>query len=225
MSKSLVEVRGVHKSFRTGDHKVRVLQGVDLSVGVRESLAIIGPSGSGKSTLLNLIGTLDQPDQGTIVIDGKNLAMMAGDELADFRNRRIGFVFQSHHLLPHLTVLENVLVPLMARASRVEDEALERAGQLLRRVGLEARENQLPGRLSGGERQRVAVVRALIRQPRLLLADEPTGALDRASAAEVTRLLTELNREHGTTLIVVTHSEELARRMDRVVAMEDGVLV
>jgi lipoprotein-releasing system ATP-binding protein len=225
MSKSLVEVRGVHKSFRTGDHKVRVLQGVDLSVGVRESLAIIGPSGSGKSTLLNLIGTLDQPDQGTIVIDGKNLAMMAGDELADFRNRRIGFVFQSHHLLPHLTVLENVLVPLLARASRVEDEALERAGQLLRRVGLEARENQLPGRLSGGERQRVAVVRALIRQPRLLLADEPTGALDRASAAEVTRLLTELNREHGTTLIVVTHSEELARRMDRVVAMEDGVLV
>jgi lipoprotein-releasing system ATP-binding protein len=225
MSKSLVEVRGVHKSFRTGDHKVRVLQGVDLSVGVRESLAIIGPSGSGKSTLLNLIGTLDQPDQGTIAIDGKNLAMMAGDELADFRNRRIGFVFQSHHLLPHLTVLENVLVPLLARASRVEDEALERAGQLLRRVGLEARENQLPGRLSGGERQRVAVVRALIRQPRLLLADEPTGALDRASAAEVTRLLTELNREHGTTLIVVTHSEELARRMDRVVAMEDGVLV
>ncbi|MEN9545407.1 MAG: hypothetical protein RLZZ34_381 [Verrucomicrobiota bacterium] len=225
MSKSLVEVRGVHKSFRTGDHKVRVLQGVDLSVEVQESLAIIGPSGSGKSTLLNLIGTLDQPDQGTIVIDGKNLSMMAGDELADFRNRRIGFVFQSHHLLPHLTVLENVLVPLLARASRVEDEALERAGKLLRRVGLEAREDQLPGRLSGGERQRVAVVRALIHQPRLLLADEPTGALDRASAAEVTRLLTELNREHGTTLIVVTHSEELARRMDRVVAMEDGVLV
>jgi lipoprotein-releasing system ATP-binding protein len=225
MSKSLVEVRGVHKSFRTGDHKVRVLQGVDLSVEVQESLAIIGPSGSGKSTLLNLIGTLDQPDQGTIVIDGKNLSMMAGDELADFRNRRIGFVFQSHHLLPHLTVLENVLVPLLARASRVENEALERAGKLLRRVGLEAREDQLPGRLSGGERQRVAVVRALIHQPRLLLADEPTGALDRASAAEVTRLLTELNREHGTTLIVVTHSEELARRMDRVVAMEDGVLV
>jgi len=218
-------VRGVHKSFRTGDHKVRVLQGVDLSVEVQESLAIIGPSGSGKSTLLNLIGTLDQPDQGTIVIDGKNLSMMAGDELADFRNRRIGFVFQSHHLLPHLTVLENVLVPLLARASRVENEALERAGKLLRRVGLEAREDQLPGRLSGGERQRVAVVRALIHQPRLLLADEPTGALDRASAAEVTRLLTELNREHGTTLIVVTHSEELARRMDRVVAMEDGVLV
>ena len=220
-----MEVRGVHKSFRTGDHKVRVLQGVDLSVEVQESLAIIGPSGSGKSTLLNLIGTLDQPDQGTIVIDGKNLSMMAGDELADFRNRRIGFVFQSHHLLPHLTVLENVLVPLLARASRVENEALERAGKLLRRVGLEAREDQLPGRLSGGERQRVAVVRALIHQPRLLLADEPTGGLDRASAAEVTRLLTELNREHGTTLIVVTHSEELARRMDRVVAMEDGVLV
>jgi ABC-type lipoprotein export system ATPase subunit len=225
MSKALVEVRGVSKSFRTGDHKVRVLDEVHLSVAAQESVAIVGPSGSGKSTLLNLLGTLDQPDQGTIVIDGKNLSMMAGDELADFRNRRIGFVFQSHHLLPHLTVLENVLVPLLARASRVENEALERAGKLLRRVGLEAREDQLPGRLSGGERQRVAVVRALIHQPRLLLADEPTGALDRASAAEVTRLLTELNREHGTTLIVVTHSEELARRMDRVVAMEDGVLV
>jgi ABC-type lipoprotein export system ATPase subunit len=225
MSKALVEVQGVSKSFQTGDHKVRVLDGVHLSVAAQESVAIVGPSGSGKSTLLNLLGTLDQPDQGTIVIDGKNLSMMGGDELAGFRNRNIGFVFQSHHLLPHLTVLENVLVPALAQASEVGDEVLLRANQLLQRVGLGDREKHLPGRLSGGERQRVAVVRALINQPRLILADEPTGALDRVSAAEVGRLLIELNREHGITLIVATHSEELAARMDRVLTMENGTLV
>jgi ABC-type lipoprotein export system ATPase subunit len=225
MSKALVEVQGVSKSFQTGDHKVRVLDGVHLSVAAQESVAIVGPSGSGKSTLLNLLGTLDQPDQGTIVIDGKNLSMMGGDELARFRNRNIGFVFQSHHLLPHLTVLENVLVPVLAQASEVGDEVLLRANQLLQRVGLGDRDKHLPGRLSGGERQRVAVVRALINQPRLILADEPTGALDRVSAAEVGRLLIELNREHGITLIVATHSEELAARMDRVVTMENGTLV
>ena len=225
MSKALVEVRGVSKSFRTGDHKVRVLDGIHLSVAAQESVAIVGPSGSGKSTLLNLLGTLDQPDQGTIVIDGKNLSMMAGDELARFRNRNIGFVFQSHHLLPHLTVLENVLVPVLAQASEAGEEVLLRATQLLQRVGLADREKHLPGRLSGGERQRVAVVRALINRPRLILADEPTGALDRVSAAEVGRLLIELNREHGITLIVATHSEELAARMDRVLTMENGTLV
>ncbi len=225
MIKALVEVHGVSKSFQTGDHKVRVLDGVHLSVAAQESVAIVGPSGSGKSTLLNLLGTLDQPDQGTIVIDGKNLSMMGGDELARFRNRNIGFVFQSHHLLPHLTVLENVLVPVLAQASEASEEVLLRATQLLQRVGLGDREKHLPGRLSGGERQRVAVVRALINQPRLILADEPTGALDRVSAAEVGRLLIELNREHGITLIVATHSEELAARMDRVLTMENGTLV
>ena len=225
MSMALVEVRGVSKSFRTGDHKVRVLDEVHLSVAAQESVAIVGPSGSGKSTLLNLLGTLDQPDQGTIVIDGKNLAMMAGDELAKFRNLNIGFVFQSHHLLPHLTVLENVLVPVLAQESKVSEEVLLRATQLLQRVGLADREKHLPGRLSGGERQRAAVVRALINQPRLILADEPTGALDRVSAAEVGRLLLELNREHGITLIVATHSEELAARLDRVLSMENGTLV
>jgi ABC-type lipoprotein export system ATPase subunit len=194
-------------------------------VAAQESVAIVGPSGSGKSTLLNLLGTLDQPDQGTIVIDGKNLAMMAGDELAKFRNLNIGFVFQSHHLLPHLTVLENVLVPVLAQASEVGEKVLLRATELLQRVGLEDRKKHLPGRLSGGERQRVAVVRALINQPRLILADEPTGALDRVSAAEVGRLLLELNREHGITLIVATHSEELASRLDRVLSMDNGTLV
>jgi lipoprotein-releasing system ATP-binding protein len=225
MNQGLVEVRGVSKSFRAGDQEVRVLDGVDLTVGAGESVAIVGPSGSGKSTLLNLLGALDTPDQGTLVIDGRNLSLLAGDELAKFRNQNIGFVFQSHHLLPHLSVLENVLVPALAQASRVGPEVLERAGSLLKRVGLEHRAGQLPGRLSGGERQRVAVVRALINRPRLILADEPTGALDRASAAEVARLLTELNREQGITLVLVTHSDELAGRMDRVLSMEDGRLV
>ena len=225
MSQGLVEVRGVFKSFRAGDHKVRVLDGIDLTVAPGESVAIVGPSGSGKSTLLNLLGTLDTPDQGTLVIDGRNLSMMAGDELARFRNQNIGFVFQSHHLLPHLSVLENVLVPVLAHARRIEPESLERAVGLLKRVGLEERGGQLPGRLSGGERQRVAVVRALINRPRLILADEPTGALDRASAAEVAGLLLELNREQRTTLVIVTHSEDLAGRVDRILTMEDGRLV
>jgi ABC-type lipoprotein export system ATPase subunit len=150
---------------------------------------------------------------------------MDGDELARFRNRNIGFVFQSHHLLPHLTVLENILVPVLAQASQASDELVHRARQLLQRVGMENREQHLPGRLSGGERQRVAVVRSLINQPRLILADEPTGALDRVSAGEVGRLLCELNREQGMTLIVVTHSEELALRMDRVMSMENGALI
>ncbi len=225
MNYALVQARGVSKSFWAGDHKVRVLDGVNLTVAAQESLAIVGPSGSGKSTLLNLLGTLDQPDHGNIVIDGKNLSLMDGDELARFRNRNIGFVFQSHHLLPHLTVLENILVPVLAQASQASDELVHRARQLLQRVGLENREQHLPGRLSGGERQRVAVVRSLINQPRLILADEPTGALDRVSAGEVGRLLCELNRERGMTLIVVTHSEELALRMDRVMSMENGTLI
>ena len=225
MNYALVQARGVSKSFWAGDHKVRVLDGVDLTVAAQESLAIVGPSGSGKSTLLNLLGTLDQPDHGNIVIDGKNLSLMDGDELARFRNRNIGFVFQSHHLLPHLTVLENILVPVLAQASQASDELVHRARQLLQRVGLENREQHLPGRLSGGERQRVAVVRSLINQPRLILADEPTGALDRVSAGDVGRLLCELNREPGMTLIVVTHSEELALRMDRVMSMENGTLI
>jgi len=225
MNYALVEARGVSKSFWAGDQKVRVLDGVNLTVAAQESLAIVGPSGSGKSTLLNLLGTLDQPDDGSIVIDGRNLSLMDGDELARFRNRNIGFVFQSHHLLPHLTVLENILVPVLAQASQASDEVVHRARQLLQRVGLENREKHLPGRLSGGERQRVAVVRSLINQPRLILADEPTGALDRVSAGEVGRLLYELNREQGITLIVVTHSEELALRMDRVMSMENGTLI
>jgi len=225
MSQAMVEVRGVFKSFPAADHPVRILDGVDLTVAPGERVAIVGPSGSGKSTLLNLLGTLDTPDQGTVVIDGMDLSRMAGDALATFRNANIGFVFQSHHLLPHLTVLENVLVPVLARESRIGPEVLARAGALLERVGLTPRQGQLPGRLSGGERQRAAVVRALINRPKLLLADEPTGALDRASAGDIATLLGELNREQGVTLVVVTHSDDLASRMERVLRMQDGRLV
>jgi len=205
MSQGLVEVRGVSKSFPAGDRTIRVLDGVDLRVAAGESVALVGPSGSGKSTLLNLLGTLDTPDQGTIVIDGRDLSTMAADELARFRNQNLGFVFQSHHLLPHLSVLENVLVPVLAHGSRIAPEVVARAE-------------------AGGERQRAAVVRALINQPKLVLADEPTGALDRTSAGEVAALLGDLNREQGITLVVVTHSEELASRMNRVLTMQDGRL-
>jgi lipoprotein-releasing system ATP-binding protein len=194
-------------------------------LGQGETLAIVGPSGSGKSTLLNIIGTLDRPSSGTVRLDGQDLTELDEAQLASLRNRRIGFVFQAHHLLPHCTVLENVLVPTLATRERAEQEgAGQRARRLLDRVGLGARLDHRPGQLSGGERQRVAVVRALINQPQLLLADEPTGALDRAAAEALAELLVDLNREHGVTLIVVTHALDLARRMGRVNVLKDGRL-
>ncbi len=203
-----------------------VLKDVTLQVDSGESVAITGPSGSGKSTLLNIIGALDRPTAGRVLLNGKDLSQLSDDELAAVRNRQIGFVFQLHHLLPQYTVLENVLVPTLADASRsTGDDAESRAHRLLERVGLKARLSYRPGQLSGGERQRVAVVRALINNPRLLLADEPTGSLDRASADNLAQLLVELNREEGVTLIVVTHSLDLAARMARVLELKDGVLI
>lgn len=202
-----------------------VLAGVDLELGAGDSLAIVGPSGCGKTTLLNLIGTLDSPDEGDIRLEGDPLTGLPPAALARVRNRQIGFVFQLHHLLPQCTVLENVLLPTLATENEVlRDGAPERARKLLERVGLKERQHHRPGQLSGGERQRAAVVRALINQPRLLLADEPTGALDRASADTLAGLLVELNRETGITLIVVTHSLELARRMRQVQELRDGKL-
>ena len=225
---------------------VAVLAGVSLEVARGESLAIVGPSGSGKSTLLQIIGTLDRPTSGEMFLDGKNLAALDDRQLAGVRNRQIGFVFQSHYLLPQCTVIENVLVPTLAsvgQASRLSpsegekkelatgatpvlgETAAARATRLLKRVGLGERLHHRPGQLSGGERQRVAVVRALINQPQLLLADEPTGALDHASATALGQLLVELNREEGVTLIVVTHALDLAKRMGRVLELADGKLV
>ncbi|MFM1767529.1 MAG: hypothetical protein RJA22_58 [Verrucomicrobiota bacterium] len=224
---SLARLDNVSKDYAaaTGAVPVRVLNGVTLEILAGQSVAIIGPSGSGKSTLLNLLGTLDQPTSGRVWLDGQDLGGLDEVQLAAVRNRQIGFVFQSHHLLPQCTVLENVLVPTLAEPGLPgRESAPARAEQLLRRVGLGDRLHHRPAQLSGGERQRVAVVRALINRPKLLLADEPTGALDRASAQALGQLLVELNREEGVTLVVVTHALDLARQMQRVLELSEGRL-
>ena len=223
----LLELDDVTKRFEApgGGASLEVLKGVSLRVERGESLAIQGPSGSGKSTLLNLIAALDRPTSGKAMLDGQDLAGLDDKGLARIRSRRIGLVFQLHHLLPQCTVLENVLVPTIAcrdRSGPEKPEALAR--RLLGRVGLGDRLAHRPAELSGGERQRVAVVRALINQPPLLLADEPTGSLDRVAADDLAQLLIELNREEGVALIVATHSVRLAERMARVVELRDGVL-
>jgi len=220
----LADVTKHYAPLEGGEH-VRVLAGVNLEIQAAESLAILGPSGCGKTSLLNIIGTLDQPSTGRVILHGEDLSRLKPAQLAALRNRQIGFVFQSHHLLPQCTVWENVLVPTLACENEVvRDGAPDRARRLLERVGLGARLRHRPGQLSGGERQRVAVVRALINQPLLLLADEPTGALDRAAAEQLGQLLVELNREAGVALIVVTHSLELARRLGRMLELRDGAL-
>jgi len=228
MGTALLKLEHVSKNYRAaeGSAPVTVLRDVSLEVAPGESLAIIGPSGSGKSTLLNIIGTLDHADSGHVWLGKKDLSAQDEHTLAAIRNHEIGFIFQAHHLLPHCTVWENVLVPTLAeKSSSSTDGAEKRAEHLLKRVGLGERLHHRPGQLSGGERQRVAVVRALINRPNLLLADEPTGALDRASADELAKLLGELNREENVTLIVVTHALDLARQMQRVFEFQNGQLV
>jgi lipoprotein-releasing system ATP-binding protein len=221
-AKLLLELSGVSKDYGDGN----VLRDVNLRLDEGEAIAIVGPSGSGKSTLLNIIGTLDRPTSGTVFFDGDDLLRLSPEKIAPVRNSKIGFVFQLHHLLPQCTVLENVLIPTLAAAAKGRnDEARLRAERLLDHVGLGARKLQRPGQLSGGERQRAAVVRALINQPRLLLADEPTGSLDHASAENLRKLIIELNRDEGVALIVVTHSLEFARGLERIYEMRDGSLV
>ena len=223
----LLELKAVSKSFDalSGADQLQVLRATTLDIARGESVAIVGPSGSGKSTLLNIIGTLDRPTSGQVLLDGKDLSQLDDLALAAVRNQQIGFIFQAHHLLPQCTVLENVLLPtLAAKNNSARNGAAERARQLLQRVGLSERLAHRPGQLSGGERQRVAVVRALINRPQLLLADEPTGALDRAAADSLGQLLVDLNREEGVTLIVVTHATDLARRMKRTLELRDGQL-
>ena len=223
----LLQLQNVSKRYdspESGEH-LDVLRNVTFEVGRGSSLSIVGPSGSGKSTLLNIIGTLERPTSGTVVLSGREVSRLDDKELAKVRNQKIGFVFQSHYLLPQCSVLENVLVPTLPdKVRRKDNKVIGRAKGLLQRVGLAERMNHRPGQLSGGERQRVAVVRALINQPELLLADEPTGALDAASAAELTRLLLELNRAEGVTLIVVTHALDLARQMGSVYELRQGEL-
>jgi lipoprotein-releasing system ATP-binding protein len=203
-----------------GGVPVEVLRGLTLHVAAGESVAVTGPSGSGKTTLLQLIGALDRPDSGEIRVNGRDLANLDERARCVFRNREVGFVFQSHHLLPQLTALENVLVP--AWGADAAEERADRARALLERVGLAERCGHFPGQLSGGERQRVAVARALVMGPCLVLADEPTGALDRRNAGELMNLLLELNREEHATLVVVTHDEACAQCLGRRVAIRDG---
>lgn len=216
-------VTEITKEFATRAEPLRVLRGVSLELSAGENIAVVGPSGSGKSTLLYIIGTLERPTSGGVKLDGQDPFALSEPELARFRNEKIGFVFQDHHLLPQLSVLENVLVPTLA-SNATSDEQVERANKLLDRVGLAGRLEHRPAELSGGERQRVALCRALIDRPRLVLADEPTGNLDRTTAASIGELLLELQQEEQTMLIVVTHSLELAARLNRQAELDDGRL-
>jgi len=218
-----LEVRQLNKDYATAEGPLSILRGLDLTMQRGDAVAITGPSGSGKSTLLYILGALDQPTSGTAVLDGKNPFTLSPAQQAEFRNRQIGFVFQDHHLLPQCTVLENVLIPTLP-GQGATSAAEGRARELLGRVGLGDRITHRPAQLSGGERQRVAVCRALINQPTLLLADEPTGNLDRTTAESVGSLLLELNREFNTLLVCVTHSRELAGRFPQHFELRDGQL-
>jgi len=223
MSEPLVRVEGLRRSFPTGDGCIEVLRGVDLLIRQRERMAILGNSGVGKSTLLHILGTLDHPTSGRVLFEGEDLFTRTPKELARFRNRKLGFIFQFHHLLPEFDAQENVMMPGL-RGGIGFDEMRARARKLLHEVGLEHRVSHPVGKLSGGERQRVAVARALVLEPALLLADEPTGNLDPKSADQVLELLLEMNRVHGTALVVVTHSPEIADRLGRRTVLVDGYL-
>ncbi len=219
-----IEVSGLHKEFEHGGRIIRVLSGIDLELSPGERVAVVGSSGAGKSTLLHVLGTLDLPTRGSIRFNGEEITRMSPARLADFRNRSIGFVFQFHHLLNEFTALENVMMPALIQR-RPRAQAMRRAADILGRVGLSQRLSHKPGELSGGEQQRVALARAMVLEPVLLLADEPTGNLDKRTGEEIHELFVELNQERGTTLLVVTHNTDLAAMMPRVLEMVDGGLV
>lgn len=221
----LLQLKNIYKGYgQAGAHNFRpVLTGLELEAGAGERIAIVGRSGSGKTTLLNIIGALDVPDKGEVIFDGKNITTFTKKELAGFRNRHLGFVFQLHHLMPQLTLYENVLLPLLARG-KVTRQQVEWAEYLIQKVGIWEQRNQKPSEMSGGECQRTAVVRALVNKPELVLADEPTGALDEENAFALSELLIRLSREENLTLITVTHSPELARKMDKRYLLKNGKL-
>jgi len=220
----LFEVINLHKGFSAPAGELHILQGLAFQLTEGEFLAVVGESGSGKSTMLQILGTLDRPDEGEMWLEGEAIQALSSTRQAHLRNEKIGFVYQAHHLIPELTALENVALPLLVQGLSVKDAQL-RAGGLLKRLGLEAREKHVPARLSGGEAQRVAVARALVTKPRLLLADEPTGNLDEHTAGEVFELLQNLCREEHAAVVMVTHSMALARRCDRILYLHEGRLV
>lgn len=223
----LLELKRIAKTFEipAADKTMTVLEDISFRIDLGESMAVVGPSGSGKSTLLNIIGALEKPTSGDVFFSGKNLANLSDSELSAIRNLEIGFIFQLHHLLPQCTVLENVLIPTIPLGvKKNKNEVMRRAETLLEKVALKERMDFFPAVLSGGELQRVAVVRALINKPKLILADEPTGSLDKESSENLGRLLVDLNREEGVALITVTHSMELARLMGKVFNLQNGHL-
>ncbi len=225
----ILQAQNIHKSYQMGKQTLTVLRGVDMSLSAGEFVVIVGSSGSGKSTLLHILGALDKPDKGTIEFDSERLDQMSNGRLNQFRNRQIGFVFQFYHLLDELNVLENVILPAMISAGpiawlRSKKDVRERAFQLLERMGLAQRLKHKPYELSGGERQRAAIARALINQPRLLLADEPTGNLDSKTGYGILEVLAELNQQ-GQTILMVTHDDRIARQAGRVIKLSDGRIV
>ncbi|PPD45297.1 MAG: lipoprotein-releasing system ATP-binding protein LolD [Methylobacter sp.] len=224
MNKPILSCQNLTKRYSQGELDVEVLKGVNLHIGIGEQVAIMGASGSGKSTLLHLLGGLDKPTGGTVVLDGLDLNKIGSRQQAKLRNKSLGFIYQSHHLLGEFTVLENVAMPLLIAGESVPEAKL-RATALLQRVGLGHRIAHKPGELSGGERQRAAVARALINNPAVILADEPTGNLDSKTAEQVYQLMLELNQELQVSFLVVTHDHELAAKMGKVLHMEDGVIV
>ena len=219
----MIQVRALTKSIDTGTHRVEILKGIDLTIPRGQFAAIMGPSGSGKSTLLGLLAGLDTPTSGQVILDGEDITNLGEDDMALLRGRKIGFVFQSYHLISTLTAEENVLLPM--ELAGAEAGGRERARELLERVGLDGRSDHYPVQLSGGEQQRVALARAFALRPPILLADEPTGNLDSATGAAVLELLLALNREQGTTMVLVTHEQSLAESADRRIVLRDGLVV
>lgn len=220
----MISITDLHKSFPMGDHVLPVLKGINLSIARGDLIAIIGASGAGKSTLLHIMGLLDYPTKGTVQFEGQDLFKLTETSQAEFRNRRIGFVFQFHHLLPEFTALENACIPALIQR-RGPEEIKDEAVAILKEVGLGARLQHKPGELSGGEQQRVAVARALLQKPDLVLADEPTGNLDTHTGDALFDLMRELNKARGTTFVIVTHNDKLSAQADRIVHMQDGQIL